>query len=412
MKSRSETKKIKLSNKATLLIEENHSTPIVSFCAYFKGGVRHETEAQNGITYLTQAVLLKGTEKFSAEELAFKTEAIGSVIIPFTDKDAFGVYTSVLAKHLDKALELFLDPIFHPIFPPSEVEKEKQVVLAEIQESRGEIYSHCLELCDKTLFAHHPYRFPIKGNPEVIQNFKQEDLVKWHQTWYHPNNLIFSIVGDFSIKEVEEKVSSLLENLPKKKLPKLIIPSENGERKKEIVEEREKRQLAISIGFLAPQAADEDRFPFEVLNGVLSGMGARLFIELRDKKGLAYSVGSRYDAVLDYGILKTYMGTSPEKESQAKEGLLEELWRLKQAPPSEEELQRAKRYLIGLYEIARQKKSTQALRFARYEMLGSGWRTANQYPKKIEAVQADQVQKMAEQYLNPDRFSCAVIRPK
>jgi len=411
MPSKTPAQKLKLGNKTTILVEENHATPIVSFCAYFKGGLRYENEAQNGITNFTQKVLMKGTERFSGEEYAFHSEAIGSVTFPFTERDAFGVYSSVLSKHQDEGLDLFFDAIFHPTFPTEEVEKERHVILAEIEESRDEIYSHCLELCDRNLFKNHPYRFPVKGHTESVKSLQRDDLVDWHEKWYQPSNLIFSAVGDFSAEKMIEKAIHYLEKYPKINLRKHESPLEEGKGKREASVEREKRQLAIALGFLAPPATDDNRFAFEVLNGLLSGMGARLFIELRDKKGLAYSVGSRYDPVLDYGIMKTYMGTAAEQEHAAKQGLLEELLRLRDSEPGAEELERTKRHLIGLYEIGRQKNYTQAMRYARYEMLGLGWRVANLYPKKIESVEAATIQKLAKQYIDPNNFSCAVVRP-
>lgn len=411
MPSRLPAQKTKLPNKATLLVEENHSLPIVSFCAYFQGGTRLEEESNNGITYFMQKVLPKGSEKFTAQELAFKTEAIGSNLVFFTEKDHFGCHTSVLSKHFDEALELFFEAIFHPTFLLEEVEKEREVILAEIKESRDEIYSHCLELCDRSLFTQHPYRLATRGELESVKSLHRNDLANWHQQWMVPNNLVFAVVGDISAERMMEKAAVFLERLPKVKFKPVLTPSENGHGEREVSVELEKRQLAISLGFVAPPAVSDDRFPFEVLNGLLSGMGSRLFIELRDKKGLAYSVGSRYDALLDFGILKTYMGTAAEQEQAAKEGLLEELMRLRTETPGEEELQRTKRHLIGLYEISRQKSYVGAMRYARYEMLGLGWRVANLYPKKIEAVQSSAVREVAERYLNRENFSCAVVRP-
>jgi zinc protease len=411
MRSKLPIQKIRLSNKAVILIEENHATPLVSFCAYFQGGSRLETKEKKGLAHLTQRLLLKGTKKFSAEELAFRAEAIGCAIHPFTEKDAFGGYVSVLSKHLDEALELFFEVFFHPTFPEEEVEKEKALTLAQIEESRDDIYSRVLQLCDEALFGHHPYGFPILGTLETVPLLTRQDLVEWHEKWYHPNNLIFCVVGDVEADRVAEKAAAYLEPLAAIKFPKFVLPSKNGDGRRELVEEREKRQLAIALGFFAPPATDESRFTCEVLNGLLSGMGSRLFIELRDKKGLAYSVASRYESLLDYGVLKAYMGTSAQMEKAAKEGLLEELFRLRDTVADNEELERTKRYLIGLYEIGKQKNSTQALRFARYEMLGLGWRMAGQYPKKIEAVEAKAVRDLANRYLHPEKFSCAIVRP-
>lgn len=436
----------RLRNGTTVLVSENHSTPIVSASAYLGGGVRKEPPGKNGISYLTQKLILKGTEHYTAEEIAFKTEAIGSTIVPFTSKDAVGCTISLTTRHLDEGLEIFADCLLHPAFLDQEVEKEREIVLAEIKEERDDLLTYTLDLCDKAIFAPHPYRLPIRGEPETVRQLSRDEIRAWHSLCYRPDNMILAVSGDVQTDRVMKKIEEIFGETPSPSSASVGRPSRalSGEEvnrssptgypfpeqkavekpaalssfpassahERKLVEEREKRQLSMAVGFIAPSLSGEDYFPFEALNGVTGGMGSRLFIELRDKKGLAYVVASRYEAAAEYGAFKAYIGTSPEHEEMAREGLLQELARLAEDLIDGEELNRAKRYLTGLYEINRQRNSYVAMRLARYELLGIGYQVAEKYPILLEEVTSSQVREMARKYLRPESSALAIIRPR
>lgn len=407
-----------LENKATVLIKEYRSIPVVSLVSYFHGGVAFETKENNGISNLAQKLLLKGTRKRSAMEFAIETEGIGSLLIPFTSKDAFGCYMTLLSKDLEKGLDLFLDAVYNPAFYNNEVEKERQNIYAEIKESRDEILSYTLELCDKAVFDKHPYSFSIKGGESSLAAVNRSHLKKWHEKFYQPDNMIFSLVGDvepYAAKTLLEKYLTQVKSANRNhrvSAPAMVDVSKKDIIPKKIAEEREKRQLSLAIGFLAPGIGDPDHVVFDVLNSILSGMGSRLFIELRDKKGLAYVVSSRYDATLKVGVFKTYIATSQEQEDVSREGLLEELFKLKKVLVSDNELKRAKSYMLGLYEISFQKTVNQALRYARFERMGLGASHVDLYAKKVEKVTKEDVRHIAKKYLQPERAGFATVRPK
>jgi zinc protease len=178
------------------------------------------------------------------------------------------------------------------------------------------------------------------------------------------------------------------------------------------VRHRDKQQAHLVLGFLGTTLRDPDRFPLEVLNAVLSNQGGRLFVELRDKQGLTYALSGFSQEGLDPGALGVYLAVSPEKVGRATEAVLEELQRVTTSPLSEEELSRAKRYLIGSFEIGLQRNSAVAADMAFNERYGLGFDALTRYPGRIEAVTAQDVLRVARQYLRANAYAIGMVRPQ
>lgn len=401
-----------LENGIRIITKENHSTPIVSFCAFFSGGVRAEKKELNGISHLTQRMLLKGTKTRSAEEIARRLEYLGATFTPFTAKDTFGCSMNVLSKHFEEGLEIFADCILNPVFFAEEVEKERKNILLEIAQKKDESFSYCLELCEEALFDGHPYGFPVLGREASVSSLKRGDLVRWHEELYHPSRMVIALVGDIRRREVEKKIMERFYYLQKsEKKVKFLPPPPPLKKEKILKETREKRQVVFSLGFQAPSVNDKDYFAFDVLTHVLAGMGSRLFIELRDKKGLAYSVSASYDARADAGVFKSFIGTSVEQKDKAHEAMLAELEKIKMKKVPSEELERAKKYMLGLYEISLQRNQSQACRYAYLELLGGGYEMLERYPLRIKEVTSEEVLEAAEKYIDTKKFAKSILLP-
>ncbi|MCL5774397.1 MAG: insulinase family protein [Firmicutes bacterium] len=401
-----------LENGIRIITKENHSTPIVSFCAFFAGGVRAEKKEFSGISHFTQRMLLKGTKTKSAEEIARRIEYMGATFTPFTAKDTFGCSMNVLAKHFDEGLEIFADCILNPAFSAGEVEKERKNILLEIARKKDESFSCCLELCEEALFDGHPYGFPVMGKEKSISSIKKGELVKWHEELYHPSRMVIALVGDLKRREVEKKIIEKFYSLPKPEKKVKFLPPPPPLKKARILNETsEKRQVVFSLGFQAPSVNDKDYFAFDVLTHVLAGMGSRLFIELRDKKGLAYSVSASYDARADVGVFKSFIGTSVEQKDKAHEAMLAELEKIRRKKVPADELERAKKYMLGLYEISLQKNQSQACRYAYMELLGGGYEILERYPLRIKEVTSEEVLEAARKYIDTQNFAKAILMP-
>jgi zinc protease len=262
------------------------------------------------------------------------------------------------------------------------------------------------------LFEPHPYRFPLKGTEESVAAIECDDIVQWHEARLASGGLVIGLSGDVEGEEARDAIFEAFEGLSKREpFSYPGGPIEKTRRIRERTESMEKRQAAFSLGFLGPSLHSPSQYAFNVLTHMLSGMGSRLFIFLRDVLGLAYLVGCSYEARLDAGFFRAYITTSIENIDRAKRALLGELLRLRDEKPGEEELQRAKNYIIGLHEISLQKCSVRASRYAYFELMGLGYDHLSSYPRRIQMVTPVEVQYVAREFLDPEAYVSATMLP-
>ncbi len=412
VKGDSETTRVVLDNGAVLLVRESRACPVVAFRCVLKGGVRFENDRNSGISNFVAEMLTKGTKKRSAIQIARESEAVAGHLDGFAGRNSIGVYGEFLSKHFDKGLDLLSDVLLHPAFRKGELGKKRRDIFTALRLQEDNLAQLAFVELAKTLFLKHPYRLNLQGTRETVAALDGEDLEKYHRRQAVPGNLVISVVGDVSTEEAVEKVYRHFGEMRsgRFKAPQVSPePRINKPRTKEI--DRKKEQAHIVLGFLGVRVTDKDRYPLTVLNAILSGQGGRLFLELRDKMSLAYSVTSFSQEGVDPGSLGVYIGTSPEKVNTAIEAIKKELYKVQDRKAGKAELERAKKFVTGTYEIELQRASAQAARLAFYESHGLGYRELLSYPERIMEVTSQEVQDIARRYLDMERSALVVIRP-
>jgi zinc protease len=396
----------------TLIVRQNHASPLTAVALYCLGGVRMERPAIQGLTYFVQRLLPKGTTSRSAAEVAEELEYLGASFSPFTAKDVAGASMTILSRNFVRGLELFADCLLRPAFVPEEVEKERRSILAEIRRRHDDNMSYAMELAEGALFRRHPYRFPVTGAESSVGRLTAQEIATWHGRLYSPERTVISVVGDLRTAEMHDRVFEAFAGFRSSGWQPEAPPAEEPPPRPRVRRRRrQKRQVALAVAFQAPAFGTEEYYAFDVLSHVLSGMGGRLFMELRERQGLCYSVSSHLEARLDTGLFVAHVATSPERRRQALEALLGELYRVAHEPVPREEISRAKKYMLGLYEIALQRKAVQASRSAFYEVMGAGHQALEEYPKNIRAVNAERIQQAARRYLLRGRYGCGQVLP-
>ncbi len=412
-KKATETTKVVLKNDATLLIRENHACPVVAFRCILGGGIRYENERNNGINNFIAEMLTKGTAKRSANKIAREIEAVAGHLEGFAGRNSIGAYGEFLSKHFDKGLELLSDVVMHPAFRKGELEKKRKDIFSALRQQEDNLTQLAFIEFTRTLFTRHPYRLNIQGTFDSVSALKKENLESYYRRIARPGNMVISVVGDVETKEVIEKVNRYFGEMKAAKIKLPQVPQEppiKDIRLREI--NREKEQAHVVLGFMGTRVTDRERYPLTVLNAALSGQGGRLFLELRDKMSLAYSVTSFIQDGVDPGCLGVYIGASPEKVDTAIEAIKKELNRLRNRKISKTDLERAKKFVTGTYEIDLQRCGAQAARIAFYEIYGLGHRELLKYPEKIMKVTAEDVQRVSRRYLNLERCALIILRPK
>lgn len=407
-----QTIKEELSNGITLLVREDHSMPTVSAVAYFMGGKGIEKPDKNGVCSLTHRLILRGAGEMGAAEIFEQLDNYGIRLTPFFGNDTSGLKLKTLSRHLDRGMELFSQIILDPKFPKKEFDKEKKILLDEIQREKDDILPYCIEKCEEMVFGEHPYGLPDNGKKETVENLTRKDLKDFYHRVYNPSRMVIAMVGDIKAEDAVEKICRHFSGLDKGKEAPLPDPvTEPIKNVREATENSDKQQVAICIGFQAPAITSEDFYTFSVLNQVLSGMGARLFIELRDKQGLAYSVNSNFQSYLNSGIFKAYILTGYKHKERARLSLLEEVDRLRTRLVSYDELVRAKRFHLGLFDIGLQSNSSVASKLAYYEIMGIGSDFIEKYSERIKLITRQKVKRAAEKYLKPQSYAIALLTP-
>jgi len=409
-----EISKIKLENGIMLLVKENHTVPIFAARAVFLGGTRFENENNNGISNLLSDMFTRGTDTRTAEDIAVEIESLAAEIDGFSGKNSIGVAVESLSKNYDKTMDIFSDVLLNSSFPQQEVERAKREILANINRQNDNPIRTAINTFLSTLFTKHPYRFDSLGKAEVVESFSKQDLQKFYKKYINPRNMVIAVAGDVDTDEVVASIKKYFSgfNGSKLKLPKIVAEKPAGSIREATVTQKDKAQAHILLGFLAPNLNDDDQFAFEILNTALSGQGGRLFTELRDIRSLAYSVTSFYTPGLEPGYFGVYIGTAPQKEKEAIDGIKEQLELLLDKGITDDELKRSQNYLVGNFELGLQQNSSQAARIAFDEIYGQGWDEYKRYPEKIMSVTTDDVLRVAKKYIDLSRYTLAILRPE
>jgi zinc protease len=401
-----------LDNGIRLIVKENPSIPIVTIQVSFLGGVRFEEEFQNGINSFLAVMVTKGTRNQSSLEIAKKVERMAGSLNGFSGYNSFGFTFTFLSQHFEEAFNLMTEVIREPSFDKEEMEKRRRLILASIQQQEDDLGRLVFKLFRKTLYEKHPYRMDTLGTPDSIRRLTQKDLKEYYQRIVIPENMILTMVGDLDQKQVLVAVKKGFGDL---KRESLRIPSISQElpilkkRRAEIAKMKE--QAHFVLGFLGVSFHHPDSYALTVLNAALSGQGGRLFRELRDKESLAYALDFMAHPNLDPGFIGVYMGTHPNKLETAIEAVLRELEKVKVEGVTEEEMDRAKKYLIGNFEIGLQTNGAQANQMSLDELYGFGFDHYQKYPQEIQKVTKEDVNRVAKQYFNIESYAIAIIRP-
>ena len=406
-------KRFTIGNGITLLCLEDHSLPTVGVRIVMPGGLRYENPSNNGIFNMIAKAWTKGTSLHNAQALSEIIDSMGAEINGFSGQNSFGLKAKFTSDTLKRGLAVLGEILLSPSFPDKEIEKLKPQVLASIKRQDDYMPSVAIREFKKLLFSPHPYGMNVLGTPENVMRFSQEDLVSVFREYAVPDRAIIAVVGDFNTAQLKNELSSLLKgwvNESETFLPSPPSPSAFTAPKVVSIH-RDKQQEHIVLGFMGTSISDSDRYPLEVLNAILAGQGGRLFKELRDKESLAYSVTSFLNFGIDYGFIATYIACSPEKKKRAQEGLWRQLYKVQQQAPSAPELERAKNWIVGRYQISLQTPGAKAMDMAINELLGLGYNFSDRYPELIRKVSPEDVTDVAKKYFNSQAYVLVSVGP-
>ena len=404
-------RRLPLPGGATLLVEEIPRLPVTSVAILFRGGRLYETAENAGISRLALASMAKGTRSRNALRLAAEMESFGCSLDRVLDDDYLGVSIGILSRYLPGGLDLVMDVLRNPTFPQEEVERERRVQLSAMESLKDQAMSYAVTLFREVAFPGHAYGLPPFGSRESVQGAGPEALARWHASLFRPDRMVVSVAGDLHAAAVQEMLSERMADWPRigeahsdpapaQPVHQIVVRSET----------RRKAQTFQMVGFPAVDVSSEANYPLDLLQSTVSGLGGTFFEAIRGRRGLAYVVGASNMAKRLGGYFVVYLGTSPEKEEEARKILLGEIGTIHSSGIPEEEILRARSYLLGTYPIALQTHSARALTYAAAEIQERGMEEVLAYPSRIGSVSPGQVVEVARRYLTPERYALGVLR--
>jgi predicted Zn-dependent peptidase len=390
----------RLPSGLTVLVRESSATPVVAASLFVRVGSRWETEDDAGITHLLQQVLLKGTATRSALEVAESAEALGGGISASADMDFSEVRATALARNWKKMLELLADVALRPTLPEGEIDGERQVMLTALRSRQDQPFPLAMDTVMARVYGDHPYGRPLLGRPAALAKIDRAALLAHHRRFYRAPRMILAVSGDVAAREVVAEITRLFAAAPAGEGDADPTPAAAVARGDRTVIVKPSAQAQVLVAFLAPPTSHADYAAVKVLATALGGgMAGRLFTEVRDKQGLAYSTGGAYPSRLGPGVLYMQLGTAPANQARAEAAMLGELTRIQREPLNPGELARAKAYLLGQFALDRRTNARLAWYDAFFEVLGVGPDFADRYARAVEAITAEDVQRVARTYL-------------
>ena len=394
-----------------LITERMPQVRSVTIGVWLTRGSRHETDERSGIAHFVEHMLFKGTATRSAEDIAQAIDSIGGQLDAFTAKEYASYYIKVLDEHVPLAVDLLSDIVMRPAFVPEEIEREKKVILEEIKMVEDTPDDLVHELFTQHFWEGHPLGRPILGSKETVESFTEESLRAYFREAYVAQNMIVSAAGNLEHAAVRDLVVRAFADLPasgaslKEQAPK-VVPQV-------ITRTKDLEQSHVCMGTDSFPQRHDDRYVSYILNTILGGsMSSRLFQNVREKRGLAYSVFSGMSAYRDAGNLTIYAGCAADAVEEVIDLSVEELRGLKRTPVPHDELKRAKDHLKGSLMLSLENTASRMSHLARQEIYFDRHFSLDETLAGVQRVSAEDIQRVARDLLSNGSLAVTVLGPK
>ncbi|NBX00360.1 MAG: insulinase family protein [Methylophilaceae bacterium] len=417
-----EVQEFKLDNGLKIVVQEDHRAPVVVSQVWYRAGALDEVNGKTGVAHVLEHMMFKGTKAVPAGKFSRLIAAAGGKENAFTAQDQTTYYQQLEKSNLPLSMKLEADRMANLNLTDEEFAKEIKVVMEERRwRTEDKPQSKVNEQFNSTIYHVHPYGRPVVGWMNDLENMTAEDAREWYKTWYAPNNATLVVVGDVNAQDVLKLAKQYFGPLKAHAIPARkpqVEPEQKGERR--VVVKAQAKLPYLLMGFHVPtlQDADKDVEPYalEILAGVLNGnASARLNQNLVRQSQIAIDVDAGYDMV-QRGRQSIFVldGTPSEGKSVAEleAAILNEIEKIKTGGVTEEELQRVKAQVIAADVYQRDSMFYQAMQIGNLETAGFSWRILKDYPAKLQAVTAEQVQAVAKKYFHKDNLTVATLDPQ
>lgn len=409
----SKFKKRKLKNGLRVITYPMKATGAVTVLVLVGTGSKYETKKVNGISHLLEHMAFKGTQRRPHTlDIAKELDRVGGIYNAFTSKEFTGFWVKVGKNHLSLALDVLSDMLFNSLFQKEEIEKEKKVIFEEINMLKDTPQDYVTELWEKLLYGEQPAGWMISGTKESVSQISRQDLVSYFRRQFTGRNAVVTVAGNFQEKEAICQIKSYFKAF-KDKAPKPKRAVKEVQKSPQVLSQFKKTdQTHLCLGVRAFDLFDKRRYPLAVLATLLGGiMSSRLFIEVREKRGLGYYIKTSPQLYTDSGYLVTQAGVDNKRVELALEVILAEYKKLTQEKVAPQELQKAKENIKGKLYLNLETSDAWANFLAGQELLRKKISLPSQECAMIDKVGADDVLRVAREIFRPEKLNLALIGP-
>ena len=384
----------------------------VSYCGFaIDAGTRDEAENEQGMAHFVEHLIFKGTEKRKAWHILNRMENVGGDLNAYTNKEETVVYAAFLTEHLERALELLGDIVFHSTFPQHEIEKETEVIIDEIQSYEDNPSELIFDDFEDMIFRNHPLGRNILGKPDLLRSFRTEDVLSFTRRFYQPGNMVFFVQGQYDFKKIVRLAEKHLADVPavtvdnQRVPPPLYVPER-------LVVPKDTHQAHVMIGSRGYNAYDDKRTALYLLNNILGGpgMNSKLNVSLRERRGLVYNVESNLTSYTDTGAFCIYFGTDIEDMDTCLKLTYKELKRMRDVKMTSSQLAAAKKQLIGQIGVASDNFENNALGMAKTYLHYHRYESSEVVFKRIETLTAEQLMEVANEMFAEEYLSTLIYK--
>ncbi|PYM20854.1 MAG: hypothetical protein DMD78_20285 [Candidatus Rokuibacteriota bacterium] len=399
-----------LPNGLTVVVREDVTLGVMAAALHVRAGSLFETADTAGITNFLQRVMLRGTQRYTALGLTEAIDDLGGSLDAAGDVEYGDVHGTALARNWEPMLRLVAEVALRPTLPAEEIERERRLILSAIQTRGDTPFQRAFDSVLNDLYGPHPYSWPSVGRRESVERTSREMLREHYTSIYRADRMVLAVSGNVPAARVMRVAERLFRDLPAPPAAARVSPAGATPRGGRRLVERPVQQAQVLVGYLGPALLEPDYAAARVLGTVLGGgMSGRLFRELREQRGLAYSVGMLGSFRTGRSFLVSYLGTAPPNAEAAEAGMLAEIERMRGEPVTEGELARAKAYLLGNLAMDRRTSTRHAWYMAFFEVIGAGWDFPERYARAVEAVTPADIARVAQRYLT--RPTVIVLQP-
>ncbi|NKB81496.1 MAG: insulinase family protein [Nitrospirales bacterium] len=408
-------KKVVFDNGVRVVLEKMPSLRSVAVGVWVNVGTRDEQSGEEGLSHFLEHMLFKGTRRRTAAKISQEIDSLGGEMNAFTTHESTAFYVKVLDQHVPQAVDLLTDLFYHSRFDPKEIQKEKNVVLEEIRTVLDDPEDYVQELHARDVFRRHPLGRSILGKRKTMVSIKRADLLRYMEAQYHPEKTVIAVAGNFSVSEMLSSLqASFGEWTPRQR------PAEEARKVRQapniyggtFTHHKRLAQTHLCMGLKGLPAAHPDRYAMHVLNGILGGgVSSRLFQEVREKRGLVYTIFSHLSSFSDGGLLTVYAAMGSKEAQAVVDVVCKEIRRLKKRGVDCQELERTKNQLKGALMLGLEGTYGRMNKLAKDEISQGRYVSLREMLNQIDRVSADHVHSLSHELLDFDQMAITALGP-